>query len=165
MIDRYVEVLVKRNVEEKKQLRKKIILLLIIVTITGATIAKMPVLYLLLIPEMLGYYFMVLKYCVEYEYFYMDGELTISKIYNMSRRKTIAILNSGMIKLITSIGSADLQEFQGIRSIDCTANVPEMIPYIVVCEYQGALKAIHIQMNDELYLELKRDMPDKVKKY
>ena len=104
----------------------------------------------------LGYYFLVQKYYVEFEYFYMDGELTITKILNKSKRKKILELNDGQIKLIAPVGSTDLQNFHSLRKIDCSANEPLDFPYVMVCEHKGELKAVNIQMTDELYKELKK---------
>ena len=89
----------------------------------------------------LGYYFLVQNYCVEFEYFYMDGEFTISKIINGSRRKKILELNDGVIKLC------------------------HMVDYII-CSEEFASEVTEIDMvasglNDEIvYKKMKKIFPN-----
>ena len=101
---------------------------------------------------------------VEYEYFYMNGELSISKIINKSRRRNVMELNDRMIRLVAALGSAELEEFYDLKKLDFTANNPFELPYVIVFEVNGVVKAMNIQMNDELYKSLKYNMPSKVKK-
>lgn len=162
MVDYYVEILVKRNVEKEKTKRKIIMYVVITMTAVLGTVTMAPILHGLFVLSLLGYYFLIRNFCVEFEYFYMDGELTISKIVNKSRRKKILELNDGLIKLIAPVGSDKLQGFHNLKKIDCAANEPLNIPYVMVCEHEGELRAVNIQMTDELYKELKRNMPYKV---
>lgn len=162
-MNNYVEILVKRNVKDEKKKRKlfaftSMALMFVLWIATTSSVFCVG-----LILSLLGYYFFVQNYFVEFEYFYMDEELTISKIINKSRRKKILELNDGEIKLIAPVGSAELQEFYDLKKIDCTENEPLNLPYVIVYEHHGALKAVNIQMTKELYKELKRNMPNKVK--
>lgn len=165
MNDYYVEVLVKRDVEKEKKKRKLVILAMMTMLFVLGLATKSLISFCLFAVCVLGYYFLVRDYCVEFEYFYMDGELTITKILNESKRKKILELNAGQIKLIAPVGSADLQNFHDLRKIDCSANEPLDIPYVMVCEHKGELKTVNIQMTDELYMELKKSISYKVKRY
>ena len=165
MSDYYVEVLVKRDVEKEKK-KRKIIMIVAMAMLFGLGIAtKSQLLFCLFVLSMFGYYFLVQNYCIEFEYFYMDKELVISKIVNKSRRKKILELNDGAIKLTAPINSTEMKAFNNLDKIDCTANELSNLPYAIVYKHKGALKIVKIQMNDELYKELKRDMPYKVKDY
>lgn len=165
MNDYYVEVLVKRNVEKEKQKRKIIMLAMMTILLVLGIATKSQLLFCLFVLSIFGYYFLVRNYCVEFEYFYMDGELTITKILNKSKRKKILELNDGQIKLIAPVESADLQNFHNLKKFDCSENKPLDFPYVMICEHKGELNAVNIQMTDELYKELKKNMPHKVKKY
>ena len=162
MSDNYVEVLVKRNIEKKN--RKMIMFVIFAILIAAGMMTSISGFYYLLVLAVLAYYFLVIKYCIEFEYFYMDGEFSISKIYNKSRRKTILILNDGMIKIIAPVGSNELQSFRELKEKDCTAKEPLNLPYRIVYIHNGKPEAVNIQMTDELYKELKRNMPYKVKR-
>ena len=165
MNDSYVEVLVKRDVEKEKKKRKPIILAMMTILLVLGIATKALISFCLFAVCVLGYYFLVQNYCVEFEYFYMDGELTISKVINRSRRKNILELNDGSIKLISPMDSMELQMFSKLKMMDCTANEPLNLPYVIVYMNRGVLEAVNIQMTDELYKELKRNMPYKVKRY
>ena len=165
MKDYYVEVLVKRDVEKNKKKRKIIILVMMAVLLLLEIATKAMISLCLFVVCVLGYYFLVQNYCVEFEYFYMDKELVISKIVNKSRRKKILELNDGVIKLTAPINSTEMKAFNNLEKIDCTANEPLNLPYAIVYMHKGDLRIVKIQMNDELYKELKRDMPYKVKNY
>ncbi len=165
MSDYYVEVLVKRDVEKEKKKRKIIILVAMAILLGLGIATKSQLLFCLFVLSIFGYYFLVQNYYVEFEYFYMDEELVISKIVNKSRRKKILELNDGAIKLVAPMNSAELGAFNNLEKLDCTANELSNLSYAIVYMYKGKLKIVKIQMNDELYKELKRDMPYKVKDY
>ena len=165
MNNQYVEVLVKRNVEKEKQKRMIVAISGMIVMIIIGLLTAIPLFYMISFLIAFVAYFTVIKYYLEFEYYYLDGELTIAKICNRARRKEIFDLNDGSIKLITPLNSEELQEFVGLKVIDCSANDSANLPYVIVCEDKGKLKKLFIQMNEELLKELKRNMPYKVKNY
>ena len=125
-------------------------------------VTKSLIIFCLFALSIWGYYFLAQNYYVEFEYFYMDEELVISKIVNKSRRKKILELDNGVIKLIAPMNSAELEVYDNLGKLDCTDNNPLNIPYTIVYMNKGNLKRVNIQMNDELYKELKRNMPYKV---
>lgn len=165
MSDNYVEVLVKRNIEKEKKNRKIIMIVIFAILIMAGIMTSISGIYYLIVLAVLVYYFLAVKYCIEFEYFYMDGELSISKIVNKSRRKTILRLNDGLIKVIAPVGSAELQGYYNLKELDCTARELSNLPYRIVYIHNGEQKAVNIQMTDELYKELKKNMPYKVKRY
>ena len=164
-MDSYIEILVKRNVENEKKKRKKFTLIISLFFITVTIFTKLTLICLLFAPVAVGCYFMVSKYYVEFEYFYMDSELTISKVINRSRRKKVLELNDGVIKSIAPVNSAEMKMFRNLDKKDCTANEVSDIPYAVVYMDKGNLKRVDIQMTDELYKELRRNMPYKIQDY
>lgn len=165
MNNQYVEVLVKRNVEKEQKKRTIIAIVGMAVAILVGLFTAIPIFYFLSFLIAFGAYFLAIKYYVEFEYYYMDGELSIAKVYNRARRKDILNLNEGSIKLIAPISSIEVQEFDGLKIIDCTANDSTNLPYVIVCEHKGNLKKVYIQMNEELFKELKRNMPYKVRQH
>lgn len=164
MNDYYVEVLIRRNVEHEKKKRKVIAFVVMILMLIGWLVTRFLVFFAGFALSFLGYYFLVRKFSIEFEYFYMDGELTISKIVNKSRRKKILELSEGEIKLIAPVNSAEIESFNNLEKKDYTANEATDITYAVVY-MDKVLKRVDIQMNDELYKEFKRNMPYKIKNY
>ena len=164
MSDYYVEVLVKRDVEKEKKKRKLIMLAMMAILLVLGIATKALILFYLFVGCVLVYYFLVRNYCVELEYFYMNGELTISKIINKSRRKKVLELHDDVIKSIAPINSIEMSAFNNLEKKDCTANETSDIPYTIVY-MDKVLKRVDIQMNDELYKEFKRNMPYKIQDY
>lgn len=164
MNDYYVEVLIKRNVEREKKKRKIIVLVTMIVLFGAGIVTSSLIFFCLSALSVWGYNFFVHNHCIEFEYFYMNGELTISKIINQSRRKKILELNDGAIKLIAPVNAAEMNMYNKLEMRDCTSNEASTIPYAIVY-MDKELKRVDIQMNDELYKAFKRNMPYKVKDY
>ena len=164
MNDNYVEVLVKRNVEKEKNKRKMIMLVTMLILFLLAIVTKLLILFCLFVLSIWGYNFWVRNHYIEFEYFYMNNEFSITKIINRSRRKKILELNDGVIKLIVPVNSAELNTFNNLEKKDCTANEASDIPYTVVY-MDNELKRVDIQMNDELYRDFRRNMPYKIKDY
>ena len=162
MNDYYVEVLVKRDVEKEKKKRRLIMLAMMAMLLVLGIVTKAFISFCLFAVCILGYYFLVQTFYVEFEYFYMDGELTISKIINRSKRKKMLELNDGEIKLIAPVNSAEIKSFNNLKKKDYTANEATDIPYAVVY-MDKVLKRVDIQMNDELYKEFKKNIPYKIK--
>lgn len=163
-MNQYVEVLVKQNVEKKKQKRKIITIVLMAVFLITGIMTAIPLCFFLAIGFGIIFWFAGLKYQLEFEYYYLDGELTISKIINQARRKNMMELNGGEIKLVAPKDSDEASEYRTLRCMDCSANDADKPPYVLICEHKGNLKKVLIQMNDELYKEMKRNMPYKVKR-
>ena len=163
MRESYVEVLVKRNIEKEKKIRRILLIAIIVILLFIGVATSMSKIFYLLVLSCVGYYFMVIKYCVEYEYFYMGGELSVAKIINQSRRKTVMEVTEGMIKLIAIEGADELQRFQNLKKFDYSANEPSNPRYVMICEHDGEIKAVYLQMNKQLRQELHRTMPYKVK--
>lgn len=160
----YVEVLVKQNVEKEKQKRMTITIVLMAILLAAGLSTAISLFFLLALAVAIIFWFTGLKYQLEFEYYYMGGELTISRITNQARRKNIMELNEGKIKLVAPKDSDEVSEYSSLKIMDCSAKDAEQPPYVLICEHKGSLKKVLIQMNDELYKEMKIKMPYKVKK-
>ena len=163
MNNQYVEVLVKRTPMNGYEMLKKVIGGLTIVwALLGLMLGNIPVLIFAVILGLI-YYFKILRMNVEYEYFYMDGEFEITQIFNQTKRKSFMTLNEGMIELVAPITADEVDYYGRAKEIDCSAKEPENAPYVIVCNYKGAVHKVYIQMNDELLKAMKRQMPGKVR--
>ena len=163
MNDTYVEVLVKRKSKSDKNKLTKLALLLIILSFCIAMISTSTLVYIFTVLIAFTYYTLVQRLDIEFEYYYMNGELDISKIYSKSRRKTIISASDSMIKIIVPQGEEVTLGYESLKTIDCSANDPMRTPLVMICEQKKDLKKILLQPNDHLLKELKRNMPDKVK--
>lgn len=163
-MNQYVEVLVKQNVEKEKQKRMTITIVLMAILLAAGLLTAISLFFLLSLAVAILFWYTGLKYQLEFEYYYIDGELTISKIINQARRKNIMVLNEGEIKLVAPKNSDEAAEYSSLKCVDCSAKDADQTPYVLICEHKGSLKKVLLQMNDELYKEMKRKMPYKVKR-
>ena len=163
-MNQYVEVLVKQNVEKEKQKRITIAIVLMAFLLAAGLMTAISLFFLLALVVAVLFWYLGLKYQLEFEYYYIDGELTISKIINQARRKNIMVLNEGEIKLVAPKDSDEASEYSGLKAMDCSAKNAGQPPYVLICEHKGSLKKVLLQMNDELYKEMRRKMPYKVKR-
>ena len=160
----YVEVLVEQNVEKERTKRKILIMLLLILMLAAGIFTAIPLFFLLALVCVGAFFRIGVNYQLEYEYYFLDGDLTISKVINQARRKTVMELNGGSIKLVAPAESDEVAEYGRIKCMDYSAKDANQPVYALVCEYKGSLKKVLLQMNDELYKEMKRKMPYKVKR-
>lgn len=163
-MNQYVEVLVKQNVKKEKKKRMIITIVLMAIFLILGMGTAFSLFFLLSLASAILFWFAGVKYELEYEYYYIDGELTISKIINQARRKNIMVLNEGEIKLVAPKDSDEASEYRGLKAMDCSAKNAGQPPYMLICEHKGSLKKVLLQMNDELYKEMRRKMPYKVKR-
>lgn len=96
---------------------------------------------------------LVLRYTrVEYEYAFFDGELTIDKILNKSKRKRIGRYNFNKLEYITKSDSPRLHNVkkQAVE-IDCTAKDEALTDYsLYIIEEGNKSYLVSITPNEEL---------------
>lgn len=96
---------------------------------------------------------------VEYEYSYFDGEFTVDKILNRSKRKRVKRFD---FTKVDRVALADANVFgdrpgQQRAFFDCSDNDPETQDYIVlVCEDQQDTYLVRFSPNEELLEMLKK---------
>ena len=162
MVDHYVEVLVKRNSEESTKKKKLIMRICMALMLLVAFFSAIPLFYFLTLILVLVYYFGIVRSNVEFEYFYMDGELEIAKVINKSRRKNVISLKDEMIQLVVPADSKEATSFAELKEIDCSAKDPQDRPFAIICNHQSTAKKVLVQMNAELLKEFQLRLKNKV---
>ena len=163
MNNSYVEVLVKREPMKGYEMLKKVIAALTILWLAfGLLLGNLLVLLFAVVLGLI-YYFKILRMNVEFEYFYMDGEFEFTRIFIQTKRKSFMTLNETMIELVAPLTADEVDYYGHAKEIDCSAKNPEEAPYVIVCNYKGAVHKVYIQMNEELLKAMKRQMPGKVR--
>lgn len=99
---------------------------------------------------------------IEYEYFVMDNEFTISKIYNKSRRKEIVSLSGDNIEVITPKSKVNVNEFNAMPVTDCSANDKVNEAYALIYYTQEIKKCILLQLTPDDVESLKQQLLGKV---
>ena len=150
MNEQCTEMLIKRKQVPGLKEMKILSVLAIIVLFVVAIVFKLLVAFIGAIGMFLIYHFILLRLEVEFEYLYFSGELDIDKIYSKSKRKKVISINANDIRLIEPVESEEIQTIGDIKTINCSANNPNNLPYAIICNQRGSMKKIIVQMNDEL---------------
>jgi len=108
-------------------------------------------------------YFRKMK--VEYEYTYMDRELRIDRIFNESKRKSIAILDLGKMDILAKESSYHLDSYKNrpMKEWDFSTGLEddEDLATYVLC-YAGTDK-YYLSLSEDFMQTIRRTMPHKVK--
>ena len=163
MSDAYVECLVKAKTS---MLGKVSRFVLIVVTAMLALLVflTMNVLLLLLaIAAGVGAYFVGLFTDLEYEYLYLDKELTIDKIMAKTKRKRVAVYQLDRMEIIAPIKSYHLDNFRNrdAKAKDYSIGREEKPDLRYVMYYEGGEKLI-LSPSPEMIKVMKSVAPRKV---
>ena len=110
-MDSYVECLVKAK---PKGLWKFLKVLLIMLTVVFVLLSMMGVvlMFIFAIATGIGAYLLNMKANVEYEYLYLDKELTIDKIMAQTKRKRVAVYRLDSMEIFAPIRSYHLDNYK-----------------------------------------------------
>lgn len=161
MSDTYVECLVKKKTSVGMQFLKILTIMLGVVFI---------LLGMLLWPALLigvvmavAAYFISLNSDLEYEYLYLDKEITIDKVMAKSKRKRVAAFEVERIEILAPIKSYHLDNYKNrdAKAIDYSSGVENQPDTRYVMYYDGGTKVI-LEPNMEMVQAIKNVAPRKV---
>lgn len=111
MSESYVECLVKHKTPTVKVFLR---ILFTVLTVLFALLIFMAGLLAFIMAVVCGIlsYFMMLECSVEYEYLYVDREISIDKISGQKKRKTIEKLNTEKMEILAPVNSWHLDEYK-----------------------------------------------------
>jgi len=144
MNETYVEVLVKRkDTFGGKLLRTFMIVLTIMSVLLGLFLGQSILLLAALIFGFLAYLARI-RTSLEYEYLYIDKEISIDKIYAQTKRKRAEKMELERIEIIAPIKSYRLDNYKNrtIKAIDYSSGVLEQPDKRYVIYYDGVKKYI-----------------------
>ena len=111
MSESYVECLVKHKTPTVKVFLRIFFTVLTVLFVLLFFIVCIPAIIMAMVSGVLSY-FMSLECNVEYEYLYVDREISIDKISGQKRRKTIEKLNTEKIEILAPVKSWHLDEYK-----------------------------------------------------
>lgn len=161
----YVECLVKKKAAFTQKFVK---VLLIMLTICFCIIGFVFIVgFLVAIVTGIGAYFAYMNADVEYEYLYLDKEVSVDKILAKSRRKRKAVYDIERMEILAPLNSHYLDNYRD-RKMNKTqdfssgvVNTPET-RYMMI--YEGNVKVIW-EPNEEMIKAIKMAAPRKVYTY
>lgn len=161
MSETYVECLI---AAKKSGWAKALTVVLIVLTVLSVLAALLlPALMLLAVAAGIGAYFVSLYSNVEYEYLYLDKELTVDRIMAQSRRKRVATYSLDRMEIFAPIHSWHLDNFKNrnVKQVDYSIGQTLQPDERYVMYYEGGMKVI-LSPSGELVKALKNVAPRKV---
>lgn len=165
MNDAFVELLVKR----KRQVGAAVFGWLLV--IVGGFSILLTALTGNVVTLLAGIAFLVLAYLVrynslvEYEYLYLDKELSVDKIKNRTGRKRVAEYALSNLELLAPADSHRMDSYRDrtdIKTRDFSAGDRDGRPYAMITRTGSETQRILLEMNDELLEQIGRIAPRKV---
>lgn len=109
-----------------------------------------------------GAYLLMLNACIEYEYLYLDKELSVDKIKNKSRRKKVAVYSISKMEIMAPKGSHRLDSYQNLKVRDFSSATQEGHAYELVVDGEKGRERIIIDTNEELLKAMRMSAPRNV---
>ena len=161
MNETYVEWLVKRKTPSYMTLLK---ILTIMLTVCFVLLGFF-LLPAMIIAVLLGVaaYFIYLNSDVEYEYLYVDKELTVDKVMAKSRRKRVATYDLGKIEILAPIKSWHLDNYKNRtdKTVDYSSGEEKQPDRRFAFFYDGKQRVL-IEPNEEMIKAMQTVAPRKV---
>lgn len=163
MSDAYVECLVKSKPTMKGKLLKALVVFLTIAFAVLCFLTFNMIFFILAVAAGVGVYFVNQMTDLEYEYLYLDKELTIDKVMAKTRRKRIAVYSLGKIEIMAPFKSYRLDNYKNrqVKTIDFSIGYEDQPDRRYVVYYEGNVKLI-LSPSEDLVKIMKNAAPRKV---
>lgn len=161
MNETYVECLIKRKTPTHLKMLK-ILLVTLTVFFVLVGIALIPAL-LFGIAFGVSAYFMHLNTELEYEYLYVDKELTVDKVMAKTKRKRIAVFSVDKMEIVAPVNSWHLDNYKNRndKTVDYSSREVKQPEARYVFYYEGRQKVI-FEPNEDLIKAMQFAAPRKV---
>ncbi len=165
MSEAYCEVMVERKPSSAMLLLKIVLIGLCVISFFGSFLLPglQFVFFLVSIAFGIGAYFAIINSDVEYEYLYLDKEITIDKVLHKEKRKRVAVYSVEKIEIFAPIKSYHLDDFKNrqVKVLDYSSGIEQQPERRYAFFYEGSTKVI-IEPNEEFVKLVKNVAPRKV---
>lgn len=167
MVDSYVECLVSVKKNVPAQILKIFVYTLCGICLLGALMLGVTVLFIAGIAFAAIGYFLCPPSEIEYEYFYMDKELSVDKIIAKQKRKKVTSFDITKMEKMCPLNSHELDAYKNrkITIKDFSSKEQNSKPYVIVYRDTQEEMLIYIEPNQELITAIKNQFPRKVIEY
>lgn len=166
MNDSYKELLVKKERTMKDSLLRGLcmtvtvlLLLMMLVTVTPYNL----IFFVACVAMGVLTYFVRQWTDIEYEYLYLDREITVDKVFAKSRRKRVATINVDKMEILAPVSSHQLDSYRNrqVKTVDYSAggDVPDQRQYAMY--YEGNEKYL-LNLTEDFIKPVKSIAPRKV---
>ena len=163
MNESYKELLVKKEKDLKQKLAR--VLCLVPTVVIGFFTLVTGNIVLFIVAIVLGVldYFVFQWTDIEYEYLYLDKEVTIDKIMAKTRRKRACVIDVNKIEILAPVNSHQLDSYRNrqVKTLDYSAgkDLPEQKLYAAY--YEGSQK-YHLNLTEDFAKTIRGIIPRKV---
>ncbi len=110
-------------------------------------------------------YFVIPMFDLEYEYLYIDKEVSIDKIMSKEKRKHVLTLDLNGMEVMAPVRSHELDSYRArnLKTYDFTSNTEDAKVYAIACANgnEGTV-LVNIEPNEEMLRAIKNVFPRKV---
>lgn len=163
MNETYVECMIKRKTPAYMTFLKMLLIILTVILGLFAMVVFSLVLFVVAIALGVAAYFVSMNSDLEYEYLYVDKELTVDKVMAKSRRKKVASFDIGKMEIMAPVKSYHLDNYknrQG-KAADYSSGEEQQPDRRFVFYYDGQQKVI-FEPNAEMVKAIQFAAPRKV---
>lgn len=163
MSDAYVECLVKAKSTMMGKFFKYLLVILTVIMVILFALTMNLFILLLTVAAGVGAYFVNMFTDLEYEYLYLDKELTIDKVMAKTKRKRVAVYSLDRMEILAPVKSYHLDNFRNrtAKEKDYSIGYEEQPDLRYVMYYEGGEKLI-LSPSPEMIKIMKNAAPRKV---
>lgn len=163
MNETYVEWMVKKKTPVYMSFLKMLLIILTVIIGLLAMVAFNVVMFVVAVVLGVAAYFVSLNSDLEYEYLYVDKELTVDKVMAKSRRKKVATFDMGKLEIMAPVKSYHLDNYKNRqdKAADYSSGEEQKPDHRYVFFYDGKQKVI-FEPNAEMVKAIQFAAPRKV---
>lgn len=161
MEETYVECLVKQKTPDKQ---RGLLLVVLVLSILFFVLTLFHPLAFLVGAVLMGVFqFMKSGSDLEYEYLYLDKEISIDKVVAKTRRKHVAVYTLEGMEIFAPLRSYHLDNYKNrqVKTVDYSSGVEQQPEQRYVMYYEGGLKVI-LEPSPQMVKAMKMAAPRKV---
>lgn len=163
MSDTYVECLVKAKQSGLAKAGRVVLIVLTVLSGIGMILFFSWIFLLLAVAFGMGAYFLNMMTDLEFEYLYVDRELTVDKIMAKSRRKRVATFGVDRIEIMAPVKSYHLDNYKNRQTKNKDYSVREVQqPDLRYAMYYEGGQKILLSPSPELMKAMKNVAPRKI---
>lgn len=163
MNETYVEWLVKKKTPLWLRFLKYLLITMTVLVCLLGFLTYNIIIFIIGVALGIGAYFSYLQADVEYEYLYVDRELTVDKVLAKSKRKRVASFDLGRMEVVAPLKSYHLDEFskRSYKAVDYSSREEKQPEARYVFYYDGQQK-VSFEPNEEMIKAMQFVAPRKV---
>lgn len=167
MNESYVECMVARKPNPLNSVIKVLVYAATAISVIMALLFGLPFMIVVAVGLVLVIYFLLPSLDLEFEYLYLDKEISIDKVMNKQKRKRICVLDLNKMEMIAPETSHELDSYKsrGIKIQDYSSKDPEIKKHILVYNGAKGVELICMEPNAALMKCIKNVFPRKIREY